>query len=156
MRECLLLMAFRRLSTISIALLVAGCPAPTSFVEHFVSLAAPPDIACVSTRLQEIAKRSRVQSFRDVISIGVNHRFNLEARSAPHSIGVFFGNDGSFAFRNTAWAPNLKFRELQAAQRSLVEVDEHLDGFCNLGSIVGNGEESCFGKNCDRLAANQG
>jgi hypothetical protein len=146
-------MTFHRLSIVSIALFLAACPAPTSFVEYIVVLSAPPDITCVSRQLEEIAKRSAVQSFSDVTPTGINYRFNFEAGNAPHSIGIYFGDDGSFAFRNTAWAPNHRLRQLQEAQQSLTEVNEHLDGLCNLGRIVGNGEESCVGKNCDRLVA---
>jgi hypothetical protein len=116
-------MGFRRLFTISTAFLLVACPAPTSNVEHFTTLAAPPDIACIWDRLLAVAKWPRVQSIRDAIPIGVNHSLNFEAKSAPHSIGILFGDDGSFTYRNTAWAPNLTFSELQAAQQSLFEVD---------------------------------
>jgi hypothetical protein len=146
-------MGFRSLFTILTGFLLVACPGDTSQVEHFTTLAAPPNVTCIWNRLVEVAKWHRVQSIRDAIPIGINHRFNFEAKSAPHSIGILFGDDGSFTYRNTRWAPNLTFSELHAAQKSLVEVDELLDGRCNLGRIVGNVRETCNGKNCDRLAA---
>ena len=73
--------------------------------------------------------------------------------NTPHAIGILIGKDGAFSFRNTAWAPNLTLAELQAAQQSLFEVEELLDNRCNLGPIVANVRETCFGKNCERLAA---
>lgn len=146
-------MGLCRFVTLSVLLLLAACPAPTSFVAHFTVLARQPDISCVSGRLREIAKRNRIQSISDDTPGGVNHRFNFETASAPHSIGIYFADDGSFTFRNTAWAPKLTFRELQAARQSLFEVDELLDGRCDLGRIVDNVEESCVGEHCERLAA---
>jgi len=96
-------------------------------------LVARPDVTCVWNRLVTVAKSHRVQSIRDVIPIGVNHRFNFETKSALHSIEIFFGNDGSFTYRSTAWAPNPPVSDLEVAQQSLFEVDELLDGRCNLG-----------------------
>ena len=146
-------MSFRSLLTISTGFLLVACPAVTSQVEHFTKLAAPPDVTCIWNRLITVAKWSRVQSIRDVTRVGVIHIFNFEAKSAPHSIGILFGKDGTFTFRNAAWAPNLTLSELQAARQSLFEVEDLLDSRCNLGPIVGNVHETCFGKNCDRLAA---
>lgn len=146
-------MRVRSLFTVFAALLLVACPAPTSKIEHFTTLAYPPDIACIWNRLLAIAKWPSVQTIRDVIPVGVNHRFNFEAKRAPHSIGILFGKDGTFAFRNIAWAPNLTLVELQAARQSLFEVEELLDNRCNLGPIVANVHETCSGKNCDRLAA---
>ena len=123
-----------------------------SQVEHLATVAARPDIACIWDRLLAISKWSKVQSIRNETRIGMNHIFNFEAKGAPHSIGILIDDDGSTTYRNTAWARNLTLPELQAAQRSLFEVDELLDGHCDLGPIVGNVRQTCFGKNCDRLA----
>ena len=141
-----------RHASILVLFLLAACPAATSSVEHFVVLTAPPNIACVSSRLREISASNRIQSIRDRIPTGVNFRFNFEAENAPHSLAIFYGDDGSFAYRNTAWATNLTLAELRAAKQSLFEVDELLDGRCDLGHLLGHVQERCFGENCDLLS----
>ena len=141
-------MSFRTLFTLLAVFLLVACPGPTSNVEHFTTLASPPDIACIWDRLLAVAKWPRVQSIRDVTPVGISHRFNFETNSAPHSIGILIGKERAFSFRNTAWAPNLTLAELHAAQQSLFEVEELLNNRCNLGPIAATVRETCFGKNC--------
>lgn len=142
----------RHLFILPVALFVVACPGEVSRVEHVATLEARPDIACIWDRLLDTAKWPRVQTIRDETPIGVHHRFNFETNSASHAVGILIGDDGSFTFRNTAWSPNLTLPELRAAQQSLFDVEEALDGQCNLGDLVDRVQQICHGKNCDRLA----
>jgi len=146
-------MNFRHICIVSIAVFLVACPSETSSVEHVAVLEVRPDIACIWDRLLAISKWPRVQTIRDETPVGVTHRFNFETRRAPHSIGIVIRDDGSFIYRNTAWSPNQELHELQAAQQSLYEIDEDLDGRCNLIGLVDNVQRACFGKDCDLLTA---
>ena len=144
-------MDYRHLCTVLIVFLVAGCPSETSSVTHTTKLEDRPDIACISDQLLGIAKVPRVQTIRNETRVGVNHIFYFETGDAPHAIGILIGDDRSFTYSNSAWAPNLTLPELRAAQHSLFDVDKALDGQCNLSGLLVNVRQSCFGKNCDRL-----
>jgi len=145
-------MDYRHLCTVLVAFLVAACPSETSSVTHTTTLEVRPDIACIWDRLLGIAKVPRVQTIRNETRVGVNHIFYFETGDAPHAIGILIGDDGSFTYSNTARAPNLTLPELRAAQHSLFDVDKALDGQCNLSGLLDNVQQTCFGKNCDRLA----
>jgi hypothetical protein len=145
-------MYHRHLFVLSVACFVVACPGEESRVEHVATVGARPDVACIWDRLLDIAKWPRVQTIRDETPVGVHHRFIFETNGALHAIGILIGNDGSFTFRNTASSPNFTLPELRAAQQSLFDVEEALDGQCNLGDLVDSVQQACYGKNCDRLA----
>ena len=144
-------MDYRHLPIVLTAFLVAACPRESSSVTHTSILEQRPDIACLWDILVGIAKVPKVETIRNETWVGVNHIFHFETGKAPHIVGVLIGDDGSFTYSNSAWAPNRTLPELRAAQLSVFDVDKALDGQCNLKGLVDNVRQSCSGKNCDKL-----
>src|SRR5678816_2356558 len=118
------------IGTLSVLSLVS-CQLPTSAVEHYAELTKEPDLNCVLEQLRALATDNKVQSIEDGIPVGTNHRFVFEAGGVPHHLGLLFNKDHTASMRHTAWSPNLKLAELQAAQRSLAAVEKALTDHCN-------------------------
>ena len=132
---------------------VVGCPAPMSEMTHEVELIQPPDVACIEAILRIFANGGKVEAGVGDAPSWKNHGFMFYVSAVPHQLGIQVWPDGAGHFRHDAWAPKLKLRELQDAERSLTEIELQLSGHCNLGDLTQGMKRTCTGKNCERLRA---
>ena len=132
---------------------VAGCPAPTSEVVHEVELVQPPDVACIEAILRIHASGGKIEVGADESTPWKNYGFMFNVSAVPHHLGIQVRPDGTSRFHHASWAPKLKLRELQDAERSLTDIELQLTGHCNLGELAQGMRQACYGKHCDRLRA---